>query len=554
MPKTPSRLGARLGGLARRQFRVRIRISRDFAIISSVSAVSQLGSMSVAVAGPLLALSLTGSPVVAGCVTAASVLPELVLHVPAGLLVDRWNRRRVMWCSQAVRMVFAIVTCLSLAFFDSVSILILMALVDASCAVFYEVAEIAAVPDLVSKSSVNAAIGSNEAKLNASMLLGRPLGGAMLAVNPLMPWVASACTSLFPVVGLLLVGLPKRRKPRARLKAPELRLPVRRAVQREHIPVSLEKGGGARDAGDHRSEVLVLTLRDALSRFFLALRGVLRQLARDPFSRAVLVVCVLANFLFQVIVLLQIYVAAQQSMPTYLIGLMLSFSGIGGFVGAVVSPWILRSRPPSVSMLLCIVAWVPLVWVAANLRNPLIGLAAWGLCSAVGAHINVALRAHQVKIFPNGQLGRIIGITRFLSVGAVALGAFSGGWIIHTVGVYKTAIIVVTVFTAIVILFTVVFQSKVLFEHFPKVIKVVADRVVRLLSASLAIVAYIAVLGSFLAGAGRRMWRAPARVCRRTAVAVRQEMAASPVGLETRGEPEPLSNASANYSAPVGRG
>ncbi|MFA1539807.1 MFS transporter [Actinomadura monticuli] len=413
----------------------------NFAIISGASAVSQLGSMSVAAAGPLLALSLTGSPVLAGCVTAASVLPELLLQVPAGLLVDRFDRRRVMWWSQAVRVVFAIVTCLSLAWCDSAAVLIVMALVDASCTVFYEVAEIATVPNLVSPRSLKAAIGSNEAKLNASMLLGRPLGGALLTVNALAPWIVAACTSLFPIFGLMLIELRRRRRLRAFWVAALHRLCGRRMAtdDRGLVVPAAEADEGPPVAAGSEPPPHVPTLKD-----------VLRLLARDSFTRAVLAVCVLANFLFQVIVLLQIYLAERQGIPSYQVGLLLSCSGIGGVVGAVVSPWLIRRTSPSaVSVLVGVVAWIPLVAVSTLPQNPVVGLSMWGLCSVVGVYINVALRTHQAVAFPNGQFGRIIGLSRFLSVGAVALGALSGGWIIRLLGVHGTGLLVSGMFCAI---------------------------------------------------------------------------------------------------------
>lgn len=391
----------------------------DFAILSTASAVSQLGSMSVAAAGPLLALVMTRSPIAAGCVTAASVAPGLLLHVVAGVVVDRIDRRKVMLASQLVRIVSASVTCFCLLFLDDpVFFLIAAALIDGSCAVFYETAEIAAVPDLVAEKSLNAAIGSNEAKLNASMFLGRPLGGVLLAINPVMPWLVDACTSLFPFITLLVRKRLLRRaapgEPAARPGAGEPARP---------------RGDAGREAADH------------------ALRPALGLLARDSFSRAVLAVCVLANFFFQVIVLLQILLAQREGLPTYVVGVLLSCSGLGGLLGAVGSSYLLRLTGPSTSLVFCAILWVPLVWEATAHRNPVVGLAAWGVCSVIGAHINVALRAHQAKTFPN-ELGRITGITRFLSVGAVALGALSGGWIIDSVGIHGTALVIRTIFAS----------------------------------------------------------------------------------------------------------
>ncbi|GAA0573215.1 MFS transporter [Actinomadura livida] len=401
---------------------------RDFAILSGASAVSQLGSMSVAAAGPLLALAITGSPIAAGCVTAASVLPGLVLHVPAGFMVDRVSRRKVMWASQLVRMATATLAFACLAFScNSVVVLVVAALIDGACSVFYEVAEIAAVPDIVSKKSLNLAIGSNEAKLNASMLFGRPLGGALLAVAPMMPWLVTALTSLFSVFALLAIRRPKHRSASGKGRT----------------------GGPNAKAGGEVWTGLDRTRRKPGGKGGdLALRDVLERLMRDAFSRAVLTVCVLANFFFQVIVLLQILLAEQRGLPSYLVGLLLACSGLGGFLGAVGSPFFLR-KPPSMSVVFCVLAWIPLAWIIGTGDNPVVGLAMWGLCSVIGAYINVALRAHQANTFPSELLGSVTGITRFLSVGAVALGALSGGWIIHLLGTEGTGILVGVAFTAI---------------------------------------------------------------------------------------------------------
>jgi MFS family permease len=64
--------------------------------------VSELGANVSAIAFPLLVLATTGSPVRAGIVAAAGYLPELVLAVPAGALVDRWDQKRVMIVADSV--------------------------------------------------------------------------------------------------------------------------------------------------------------------------------------------------------------------------------------------------------------------------------------------------------------------------------------------------------------------------------------------------------------------------------------------------------------------
>jgi MFS family permease len=58
--------------------------------------VSTVGTRITGVAYPLLVLALTHSPAKAGIVGFAQSLPYMLFYLPAGALVDRWNRKRVM--------------------------------------------------------------------------------------------------------------------------------------------------------------------------------------------------------------------------------------------------------------------------------------------------------------------------------------------------------------------------------------------------------------------------------------------------------------------------
>jgi MFS family permease len=70
--------------------------NRDFLILWSGQLVSAFGSRIAVFAAPLLIVALTGSPALAGLLSALATLPGVVLSLPAGALIDRWNRKRVM--------------------------------------------------------------------------------------------------------------------------------------------------------------------------------------------------------------------------------------------------------------------------------------------------------------------------------------------------------------------------------------------------------------------------------------------------------------------------
>ncbi|MFC4062944.1 MFS transporter [Planomonospora corallina] len=63
----------------------------------------QLGSELTRLAMPLLVLALTGSPGAAGVVAGARAVAFLPVQLPAGVWVDRWDRRRTLITAQSLQ-------------------------------------------------------------------------------------------------------------------------------------------------------------------------------------------------------------------------------------------------------------------------------------------------------------------------------------------------------------------------------------------------------------------------------------------------------------------
>ncbi len=77
--------------------------NRDFLLLMGGQAVSLVGSQVSLLAFPLLMLAITHSPAQAGLMAALRGLPFALFCLPAGALVDRWNRKRVMILCDAGR-------------------------------------------------------------------------------------------------------------------------------------------------------------------------------------------------------------------------------------------------------------------------------------------------------------------------------------------------------------------------------------------------------------------------------------------------------------------
>src|SRR5439155_468745 len=82
---------------------VPLRRNRDFNLLWVGQVVSDIGTRVSGIAFPLLVLATTGSPAKAGVVEFAASIPLLVLTLPAGALVDRWDRKRLLVVCDAVR-------------------------------------------------------------------------------------------------------------------------------------------------------------------------------------------------------------------------------------------------------------------------------------------------------------------------------------------------------------------------------------------------------------------------------------------------------------------
>ncbi|WP_160822451.1 MFS transporter [Actinomadura sp. J1-007] len=452
---------------------------RDFRLLWGGSAFSHLGTVSAATASPLLALSLTGSPVFAGWVTAASAVPGLLLHVPAGWLADRADRRRIMQASQAARCLSTALFVLGFTLLGNPWLLLVAVLADGACATFYSIAESAAVRHIVPPGSRRSAIAKNEARLHIAQFIGRPLGGFLFGVGHLIPYIFDALSSFvsFRAIARMRTGdfhpfRMRRTVPEAAPTALAAPAPLPGADVPHAKPVPAASSApatpphsvtaqietaqckaahamgspGAEDDGwDDGWEGEGEGLRGATFRSGVSL------VARDPFLRTVLVVCGIANFLLQTTLLLMVVLAKEHGTSSAAIGFLLATSGVGGVLGALVAPRVLQRLSPPAIVRACVWSWLVLLAVVAVAHDPVVGLVAWGSCSFMGAHVNVALAAHQASAVPKRLQGQVMGLTRFATGGAIPLGALCGGYVIAGLDPALTAWLAVAVMALVVL-------------------------------------------------------------------------------------------------------
>ena len=158
---------------------VPLRRNRDFLLLWSGMAVSVVGSRISTIAYPLLVLGLTDSPARAGLVGFLATVPYLAFQLPAGGLVDRWNRKWIMIACDVGRGV-ALASIFLALWLDAITLAHIMgvAFVEGTLFVFYNLAQSAAVRNIVPVEQLPLALAQNEACERGAILLRRGLASA----------------------------------------------------------------------------------------------------------------------------------------------------------------------------------------------------------------------------------------------------------------------------------------------------------------------------------------------------------------------------------------
>ena len=167
--------------------------NRDFTVLWIGDTVSELGSALSMFVFPLIAYALSGSALTAALVEAAYLGGLCATLLPAGVLADRIDRRRIMLVSSGTGCVAY--TSLALAgVLGALTLphLLVVALVSGIAAGAFNPAQTSAIRSVVSTEDLPTALSQNQARQHVASLIGGPLGGALYAVTRWLPFVVDA--------------------------------------------------------------------------------------------------------------------------------------------------------------------------------------------------------------------------------------------------------------------------------------------------------------------------------------------------------------------------
>ena len=180
--------------------------------------VSGIGDWLYLVALLVVVYRETADPFVLGVVGGARIIPYIVLSVPAGILIDRFDRRLILIVTDIVRGL-AMVGLALVTFLDGPVWLIVSLAIFATCfAVFFRPSIGSYLPSLVRNEAELGPANSVFATLGEiTFIIGPAIGGLIIAATDLgWAFVINALSFLGPV--LVLWSLPPNR-PRAKKEA-----------------------------------------------------------------------------------------------------------------------------------------------------------------------------------------------------------------------------------------------------------------------------------------------------------------------------------------------
>src|SRR5260370_28066593 len=168
-------------------------LNLDYMLLWSGQMVSNVGTQVSTLAFPLLILALTNSPAQAGFAGALRALPYVIFSLPAGALIDRWDRKRVMiLCDTGRALSLASIPVALATGHLTIIQLYLVSLIEGTLFVFFNIAEAACLPRVVPKEQLPAATAQNMATDGVTTLIGPSLGGALYTAWSVAAFLADA--------------------------------------------------------------------------------------------------------------------------------------------------------------------------------------------------------------------------------------------------------------------------------------------------------------------------------------------------------------------------
>lgn len=353
---------------------------------------SVLGTFIQAVAMSWLVYRISGSPVLLGLTAFLSQAPQLVVAPLAGVMIDRYDRRRLMIGLQCVFAAQALVLA-GLVFFDAVAVwhlLLLAGLLGVLNSFDLPTRQSLLLYLVDDRTTLPNAVALNAAVVHSGRLIGPPVAGLLLAVAPeSLCFLINALSYLGPISAVLA---------------------IRAEIPRQHglktASALVEVAAFVRATVDARVALLAVAMVNVTASSYVVLMPVFAK---------------------------EVFAGSAQSL-----GWLLGMGGAGALVASLYLSTRARSEiRPDFALASCALAAVGLLGFALAGYVGSLALALPMVC-LIGAGIgatNIAANTRLQQLAPEGLRGRVISIFGSTRFGFDALGGLLAGALASLLGV-----------------------------------------------------------------------------------------------------------------------
>ncbi len=355
----------------------------------SASAISNLADGLLAVAAPLLAITLTKNPVLISMLSALVMLPWLLFAIPIGLIVDRVDKRLLITFTNSLRFVIAGLLALAIATdFVTIYWLFVAAFLIGISEVASDTASQSLIPVILEKKHFERANSRlNIAETVIQNFIGGPLSGFLYATAVVLPFVLNSAGFLIAAIFVFLIPAHLITESRDETKEP--------AEKKSFI-------------GD--------------------IKFGLKYLWNDPDLRGLVTITTSLGFFYSLSMSTMIlFITEVLGLQAKFFGVLMAGAGSGAIIGALLAPRI--SKKFGRGKVLALAIFISSVTVLFQALSP--NYWVFGVVGFVSSFFitnwNILLMSCYQVLIPKELYGRIHGARRTFVWGMMPLGAFLGG-------------------------------------------------------------------------------------------------------------------------------
>ena len=382
----------------------------------SASVISNLSDGLLAVAAPLLAISLTKDPILISMLSAFVMLPWLLFAIPIGLIVDRSNKRLLITFTNSIRFITAGLVALAIST-DTITIywLLLATFLIGTCEVATDTAAQSLIPVILEKKNFEKANSRmNIAETVIQNFIGAPLSGFLYATAIVLPFILN---SLGFLVAAFFVFM---------------------------IPAHLISNGSTAETPVTEKKSFISEIKFGLN-----------YLWNDrPLRRLVATTTSLGLFYSLSTSTLILFITEILEVQAKYFGVLMAGAGSGGVLGGILTP--ILSKKFGRGAVLAVAIFISSITVVFQGISPNVWV--FGVIGFISAFAitnwNILLMSCYQVLIPADLYGRIHGARRTFVWGVMPIGALLGGVIAQSglrlpliVGGIATTLISISAFT-----------------------------------------------------------------------------------------------------------